>query len=78
VTAERWVLVSGVITTAAGLMWGHGMTIVGMVMLISAGVNPTLRVIVVLWSLRANRAGRRHALAILRLLRSSPRKPPRS
>jgi hypothetical protein len=72
VTADMWVLVSGGVTTAAGLTWWHVMTIVGMVMLT---VNLALQVIVILWSLRADPSGRRHALAILRLLRFSPRKP---
>jgi hypothetical protein len=35
------------------------------------GVRCGLQVVVVLWSLRADDAGRRHALAILRLLRFS-------
>lgn len=45
--------------------------IAGMVVLTSVGVRLTLQVIVVVWSLRADAAGRRHALAVLRLLRFS-------
>lgn len=45
--------------------------IAGIVLLISAVVRLTLQIIVVLWSLRADAAGRRHALALLRLIRFS-------
>ncbi len=48
-------LVPGVIAAAVGLT--------------SVGVRLTLQIIVVMWSLRADAAGRRHALALLRLLR---------
>lgn len=49
--------------------------IAGTVVLVSTGVRSLLQGIVVVWSLRADDAGRRHALAILRLLRfSQPRR----
>jgi hypothetical protein len=46
--------------------------IAGAVVLATVGVRLALQFIVVVWSLRADAAGRRHALALLRLLRFSP------
>jgi hypothetical protein len=55
-------------------LWGSWFTsgvIAGTMVLVSTGARWILQGIVVVWSHRADDAGRRHALAILRLFRSS-------
>jgi hypothetical protein len=55
--------------------WFASGIVAGTMVLVSTGVRAILQGIVVVWSLRADEAGRRHALAILRLLRfSQPRR----
>lgn len=68
------VLLAIVVSIAAGVLgWlGDGLIIPGVIVgTVFLGVRLSLQTIVVLWSLHADAAGRRHALAVLRVLRFS-------
>ena len=56
--------------------WGEALQNTGLLLGVSFALRELLIIVISLWSLKANAAGKKHALALLKILRVQIRRPP--